>query len=744
MSNSGRRVFVHDDGVNRYLTRFGNFLIQLPVWRSRVLTVLLVALGVCLFVAATITPLDLTEQLIFSGMSFGLALVMRRVAGRLATLVMIGLSITATSRYLYWRLTSTLGFENTLDMVMGYGLLMAEFYAISVLLLGYLQTAWPLRRPPVALPEDSRQWPTVDVFIPTYNEPLHVVKQTVFTAMGMDWPREKLRVYVLDDGRRDEFREFCEAVGCGYLTRNNNAHAKAGNLNEALKKTDGEFVAIFDCDHIPTRSFLQVTMGWFFKDEKLAMLQTPHVFFSPDPFEKNLGTFRVVPNEGELFYGLVQDGNDLWNATFFCGSCAVIRRAPLEEIGGIAVETVTEDAHTALKLNRLGYNTAYLAVPQAAGLATESLSGHVGQRIRWARGMAQICRVDNPLLGPGLKLSQRLCYLNAMMHFFYGLPRLVFLTAPLAYLIFGAHIFHATALLIAAYALPHLLHASVTNSRMQGRFRHSFWNEVYETVLAWYIMRPTLLAFIKPNLGKFNVTAKGGLIQQGYFDWVMARPYIILFFLNFIGLLVGVYKLAYVSMDSAVDLTLMINMTWTVYNLVIVCASIAVAAESRQVRVDPRVAAELRAAITLPDGRSIACRTSDFSRLGLGLRLPDGIQVELKEKVHVSIFRATEEGVFPGKVVFSQGNRLGILFDELDLQQQAELARLTFARADNWAKSWGAAQRDTPLRALRDVFRIGGRGFVLIFHYLYDVLRSMVGIGPRPAKAGNSASGGKA
>ncbi|MFT2598211.1 hypothetical protein ACMWP3_25440, partial [Escherichia coli] len=82
-------------------------------------------------------------------------------------------------------------------------------------------------------------------------------------------------------------------------------------------------------DHVPTRSFLQICMGWFYKDPKLAMLQTPHFFFSPDPFEKNLNTFRSVPNEGELFYGLVQDGNDLWNAAFFCGSCAVMRRTAL-------------------------------------------------------------------------------------------------------------------------------------------------------------------------------------------------------------------------------------------------------------------------------------------------------------------------------------------------------------------------------------------------------------------------------
>ncbi len=168
---------------------------------------------------------------------------------------------------------------------------------------------------------------------------------------------------------------------------------------------DSPYVAIFDCDHVPTRSFLQVTLGWFLRDPKLGMLQTPHHFYSPDPFERNLDQFRMIPNEGELFYGIVQDGNDFWNATFFCGSCAVLRRSALDEIGGIAEETVTEDAHTSLRMQMNGWNTAYINIPQAAGLATERLSAHVRQRIRWARGMIQIIRIDNPLFARGLSLA---------------------------------------------------------------------------------------------------------------------------------------------------------------------------------------------------------------------------------------------------------------------------------------------------------------------------------------------------
>ena len=678
------------------------------IWTHPLARVAAVVFSALLMGLVISVPLDLQGQVLFSLGSFGAALLLSKTPGRLSTLAMIVLSISASSRYIYWRFTDTIGFTHWVDAAFGYGLVLAELYAFAVLLIGYLQTAWPLQRRPVPMPADVSTWPSVDVFIPSYNEPLEVVRQTVFSAMSLDWPQDRLHVYVLDDGRRPDFREFCEELGVGYIIRDNNHHAKAGNINAALKVTSSEYIAIFDCDHIPTRSFLQVCMGWFFKDTNLVMLQTPHVFFSPDPFERNLDTFHRMPNEGELFYGIVQDGNDLWNASFFCGSCAIIRRKELLEVGGIAVETVTEDAHTALKLARLGYNTAYLEVPQAAGLATESLSGHVGQRIRWARGMAQIARTDNPLFGKGLKFGQRLCYLNAMLHFFYGLPRLVFLTAPLAYLFFDAHVFQATALMITAYALPHLAHASVTNSRIQGRFRHSFWNEVYESVLAWYIMRPVIVAFINPKLGKFNVTAKGGVIEKAYFDWTIARPYVVLLLVNLVGIAVGIWKLF--SADGDETTTLVINMVWTVYNIILLGASVAVASETRQIRGTPRVAAALPAVIRFENGRTLVCKTEDFSQHGLGLTVPPESDIPMGSKLSVSLFRSDEEGVFPAVVTFNGKGRLGVKFDNLTLPQQAELASLTFARADAWIATWGTGQRDKPLRSLGSVITIGLRG----------------------------------
>ena len=698
------------------------------------------SLGLAMVAAVIVmtTPFNWFGQLLFFIFAWALSLVVRRLPGRFPALALAAISLLATGRYAWWRVTTTLEFETLAQAVLGYGLLAAEAYTWLIVVLGFIQTAWPLKRAPAPLQGAPQSWPTVDVFIPTYNEPLSVVRPTVLAAMALDWPADRFKVYLLDDGRREEFRAFAAEVGVQYIIRPDNHHAKAGNLNHALQKTDGELVAIFDCDHLPTRSFLKTAVGWFQRDPKCAMLQTPHHFFSPDPFERNLGTFRRVPNEGALFYGLIQDGNDFWNATFFCGSCAVIRREPLMEVGGIAVETVTEDAHTALKLHRRGYTTAYINEAQAAGLATESLSAHVGQRIRWARGMAQIFRTDNPLLGKGLTLWQRICYSNAMLHFFFGLPRLVFLTAPMAYLFFHIYIIHAHAFLLALYVLPYIVQAGVANAHVQGKYRHTFWAEVYETVLAWYVALPTTLAIINPKLGKFNVTAKGGLVERSYFDWTTSLPYTILMVLNIAAFGVGLVRLFWWNTDETS--TVVMNLIWTAYSLFMLGAAVGVAAEARQVRKMHRVAATLPATLYLPDGRVLHATCTDYSLSGLGLQLE---QLDLAQwqalpvgsEVHVGLWWDDCEHAFPAKVMLDSGQgTLGVEFENLSKEQQIALVQCTFARPDSWTHWNDNQEPDRPLLGLQEITHLGAQGYHTIWTALKNQLRDRF-VKNRPASA---------
>ena len=654
-------------------------------------------------------PFNPMSQFIFLVLLWAVAMMVRRIPGRFSALMLIVLSLTVSCRYIWWRYTSTLNWNDPVSLVCGLILLIAETYAWVVLVLGYFQVVWPLNRQPVPLPKDMSQWPTVDIFVPTYNEDLNVVKNTIYASLGIDWPKDKLTIWILDDGGRETFRQFAETVGVKYIARTTHEHAKAGNINNALKYAKGEFVSIFDCDHVPTRSFLQMTMGWFLKEKELAMMQTPHHFFSPDPFERNLGRFRKTPNEGTLFYGLVQDGNDMWDATFFCGSCAVIRRAPLDQIGGIAVETVTEDAHTSLRLHRLGYSSAYMRIPQAAGLATESLSAHIGQRIRWARGMVQIFRLDNPLLGKGLKLPQRLCYVNAMFHFLSGIPRLVFLTAPLAFLLLHAYIIYAPALMIALFVVPHMIHASLTNSKIQGKYRHSFWSEIYETVLAWYIAPPTMVALFAPHKGKFNVTAKGGLVEEEYVDWVISRPYIFLVLLNIFGVMVGIWRYFYGPENEV--LTVFVSIAWVFYNLVVLGGAVAVSVESKQLRRAHRVEISMPAAIAREDGHLFSCTVHDFSDGGLGIKINGQAQVLEGQKVNLLLKRGQQEYVFPAQVVRVSGNEIGLQLMPLTTRQHIDFVQCTFARADTWALWQDSFPEDKPLESLMDILKLGFRGY---------------------------------
>lgn len=691
------------------------------VFASNWLFVPVLLVAIALFILVAQASLPLTGQWVFVAVCYGFALLFKRMPQRFSHLCLMTLTLLLLARYMFWRFTSSLDLASGIEIFLGYTLVLAESYTWLVLIFGFIQTAWPLQRKPVPLKTDIQSWPHVDVFIPTYNEPLSVVKPTVYAARGLDWPGDKINVYLLDDGHRPAFEAFAQEAGVNYISRPDNAHAKAGNINHALQQTHGEFIAIFDCDHIPTRSFLQTSMGWFEQDPQCALVQTPHHFFSADPFERNFNLFRQMPNEGNLFYGLIQDGNDYWNSAFFCGSCAVIQRKALLEVGGIATETVTEDAHTSLKLHAKGYNSVYLSNIQAAGLATETLADHIGQRIRWARGMAQIFRVDNPFLKKGLTAFQRVCYGNAMLHFFYGLPRLLFLIMPMAYLYFEFHLLNAAAVTILSYALPQLIIASYTNSIIQGRYRRSFWSEVYETVLSWYIVLPTTLAFINPRLGKFNVTSKGGLINQGYFDANIARPYLILLLINLIGFVIGLARLFF--WNTYETGTVLMNMLWCSLNLAILGAAVGVATEAVQKHIHHRVRMVIPAFLRLPGGHTLNCHTEEYSSAGLTLAISEPARLREFSNVSVGLHRGDREFLFPATLHFTQGQRVEAVFTPLSPEQQAQLIQCTFGRADAWLNWQEHETKDRALSGLKDVFLKGLIGYKRLFSWIANGLK---------------------
>jgi cellulose synthase (UDP-forming) len=306
----------------------------------------------------------------------------------------------------------------------------AEVFGFVCAIL-YLAMCWKLRqRSPLPVPEGA----TVAVFIPTINESVDIVRRTVMSAQRM---REANEVWLLDDGNRLEMQVLAQELGCRYLARTDNSHAKAGNLNNALRHTTAEYIAIFDADHAPAHNFLEETLG-FFSDERVAFVQTPQDFYNLDSFQHRLDRREsVVWSEQTLFFRVIQAGKDQQNAAFFCGSCAVIRRSAIDDIGGFATGTVTEDIHTSIKLHKRGWKSVYYSRSLAFGLAPSSAIPFLKQRLRWGQGAMQVWRQEGILFTRGLSFRQRLSYLATVLAYFEGWQRLVFFMAPVIVLTTG-------------------------------------------------------------------------------------------------------------------------------------------------------------------------------------------------------------------------------------------------------------------------------------------------------------------
>ncbi len=566
---------------------------------------------------AIFLPLTAPAQMIFAGTLLAFALYLYNRNGRLTTIVLILTGLLLTFRYFSWRVTHTLDLTMSWDLVMVIALILAELFGLAVIILNSILMIWPLQRQSTPLPALMETWPTVDVFVTSYNEPIEVVRATLIAAQNMLWPKNKLRVYLLDDGRRPAFRAMSAELGAGYLTRPDNQHAKAGNLNAAFKVTDGELIAVFDADFRPTCNFLLETTGGFLRQQRLFLVQTPHHFFFADPFDRNLGVHRQVPQENDIFQQAIQDGKDIWGAAFFCGSSAVLRRQALNEIGGFAVETVTEDAHTSLKLHRRGWHSAYLSRRLSAGYSTETLADFIQQRIRWARGTMQILHLEG-LWQHGMGVTQNLGYIANYLNYLSALPRFIFFIAPIAFLLFGLQAIHAPATMILAYALPAIFMSQLVSSRLFGQYRHTFWGDVYEMVTCWHTIRPTLMALFGKKFNVFNVTPKGQRLEHGYFDHSIVKPLFILIIIAWLAAFIAIWRLFTNPGDWFG--AILLNLFWDAYNIIILSVALAAAWEHPQRRESPRIAA-LDLLVTLNiHGQHFAARVEDASLLGMRIK----------------------------------------------------------------------------------------------------------------------------
>ncbi|HEX2092325.1 MAG TPA: glycosyltransferase, partial [Longimicrobiaceae bacterium] len=480
--------------------------------------------------------------------------------------------------YILWRWTSTLNldalwFSVPLALAESWGLLTAFLMVHSV---------WRLRhRQPVAPPPAV----SVDVFITAYNEPLGVIRRTAVGARAIRYPH---RTYILDDGKRDEVRAMAEELGVGYLRREGNEHAKAGNLNHALRHTDGEFILQLDADHVPLPHILDRLLGFFAEDPELAFVQAPQDFYNTDGFTYDVDEAKKrMWEEQRLFFAVIQPGKDSVNGAFFCGSCAVFRRAALESIGGFSTHTVTEDIETSILLHARGWRSAYYGESLAYGLAAGSATAFHVQHLRWGQGAMQVLRRFNPLTHPGLTFAQRISYFASLTAYVGGVQKLVFYASPLVFFLTGTLPIQAIDREFLGRFLPFLA-LSFLLTELLSRGTASTWiSERYHMAKFWTYTR-AVASFFSRRTSRFNVTPKG----PGHVPFGTYAPHVVLMGLTLLALAWATLAHRYGWIEYRVpgwsSAAFRANFLWAAVNFLLAASVVDLSLRVRQQRGDHR------------------------------------------------------------------------------------------------------------------------------------------------------------
>jgi len=465
--------------------------------------------------------------------------------------VAIVLAVIFTVRYFYWRVDATM---NPAAKWFFYIFLVAEMLNFLEAALFYF-TTW---RPTNRHPRPALLGKTVDVFITTYNEPVSLLRETALCAVSLGYPH---RTYLLDDGDRPEVAELARELDCSYISRKDRVGAKAGNLNNALKQTDGEFIVTLDADHVPMPDLIEQLIG-FFDDPKVAVVQSTQDFYNLDSFQHHTHIEKQRAwQQQELFFSVIQPGKDGYNATFYCGSPAILRRKALEEIGGFATESITEDMHTGLRLQKKGWKVVYYNRTVARGLAPQTYRGFATQWRRWGQGAMQVLRKENPIFGRGLSFGQRLGYFASFYFYWMSYQKLIYIATPIFCLLSGIYPLIATPKTFAIYFLPYFLLNIIATASLQGGIRGFWLSEEFNLIKMPVLM--TTIGGLFLGEAAFKVTPKARDTSARWTEvWVQG----LLALGVTVAIGVGAWKLAHTA-PGYFFWAIAVNVTWAVFYL---------------------------------------------------------------------------------------------------------------------------------------------------------------------------------
>lgn len=588
--------------------------------------------------------------------------------------VIILFAVIFTVRYFYWRVGRTM---NPAAKWFFYLFLVAEMLNFVEAALFYFTTWKPASR----IPQPAIPGKSVDVFITTYDEPISILRETVLCAVSLRYPH---KTYLLDDGARREVEELAGELGCKYVAREDRTGAKAGNLNNALKLSDSEFIVTLDADHVPMPDLIDQLIG-FFADPQVAIVQSTQDFYNLDSFQHLIHWEKQRAwQQQELFFSVIQPGKDGHDATFYCGSPAMLCRKALESVGGFASESITEDMHTGLRLQKKGWKVLYYNRTVARGLAPQTYRGFATQWQRWGRGAMQVLRNENPLFGRGLSFGQRLSYFASFYFYWMSYQKFIYIATPIFCLLSGIYPLVATPRIFAIYFLPYFLLNIAATASLQGGLR-GFWLSEEFNIIKMPVLMKTIVGLFRREAA-FQVTPKA---QDAAAKWTEVWMQSFLLVGIVAALVVGGWKLDHAP-PGYFFWAIAVNMLWGIFYVGLLIPVIWRAVRHRELRGTYRFPNRLDVPVLFgyntAGGGHVVGRgfARNLNRNGFSLTQKSAIPLGAVLGVELSLpsgtIRAHARAVRHQKFFHGQNQRVssGLVFEQIDPADQDAISKHLF------------------------------------------------------------------
>jgi len=561
-----------------------------------------------------------------------------------------------SSLYITWRIFFTLPNITTIDFIFAFLLLFFETISFGQNIVLRLLFS---KHDPIILDRNISfdEYPNIDVIISTYNEPLEILERTIVGCLNIDYPKDKLNIYLGDDGKRSEVNKLCAKYNINYLTRSDNKNAKAGNINNVLKTAVGEFILLLDADMIPKTNII-TAMLYYFEDENTGFVQSPQVFYNQDPFQYNLGIGLDIPNEQDFFMRTMQEKRALFNSVLHVGTNALFRRKAIEDIGGIPIGSITEDMATGMLIQNAGYKSFFVRDTLAVGLTVEAFEDLIKQRDRWCRGNTQVIKKYNPIKLKNLTLVQKLIYLDGFFYWMFGVQKMVYILSPLLFLLLRIIIFNANGLDLILIFLPHYISTSLYFKSISGKERNIIWSHIYDTAMAPPLAISFITEFFLSKEIKFSVTPKGTVKDKNEFNLRLASIHILLFSLSIIALIINIRLLSFGN-PGIYFTGIIINIIWCLYNMSSLFISIFLALEKKRTRKTERT--PINNSFKILYASSDNCELCDFT----------GYVKDFSEKGMLITFKD-----FTSPFPLNNGNDISLDIDEIG-KLKGKITRIT-------------------------------------------------------------------